>query len=116
MWVGSQSVDDSGDLRRRRTLRTHANAVDVPLCVCQCPRTLQAVLQKSHNDWEERQDGPEGARYTSNMAEPLTTGSTLAHGLVSDASAAVLSHKRYHFVLLLVRFEYLSDVGPPSAP
>jgi hypothetical protein len=51
MWVGSQSIYDSGDLRWRKTLRTHANAVDVLLCVCQCPRTLQAVLQKSHNDW-----------------------------------------------------------------
>jgi hypothetical protein len=53
---------------------------------------------------------------TSNMAEPLTTGSTLAHGLVSDASAAVLSHKRYRIVLLLVRFGHLSDVGPLPAP
>jgi hypothetical protein len=109
MWVGSQLVYDSGDLRSR------TNAVDVPLCVCQCPRTLQAVLQ-SHNDWEKRPGGPEGAKCTSNMAEPLTTGSTLAHGLVSDASAAVLSHKRYHTVLLLVRFGHFSDIGPLPAP
>jgi hypothetical protein len=63
MWVASQSVGDSGDLRWRRTLLTHANAVDIPLYVCQCLRSLRAVLQKSHNDWEKRQDGPEGAKY-----------------------------------------------------
>jgi hypothetical protein len=32
--VSSQSVYDSGDLRWRRALRTHTNAVDVSLGVC----------------------------------------------------------------------------------
>jgi hypothetical protein len=116
MWVASQSVGVSSDLRWRRLLLTHANAVDIPLCVCQCLRTLRAVLQKSHNDWGKRQDGSEGDEFTSNMASPLTTGSTLAHGLVSDASATILSHKRYRIVLLLVRFGHLSDIGPLPAP
>jgi hypothetical protein len=33
VWVSSQSVDGSGNLRWTRPLRTHSNAVDVLLCV-----------------------------------------------------------------------------------